>query len=230
MTIPITGAFGNIGKAVIEESYKRGHKIIVFDIDSKKTHKAACKYRNKIEKVLFGDIRNFKDIKKAVQQCDVVIHLATIIPRISRKNRELTMDVNYGGNVKLINAIEETKRVILFIFTSSASVIGPTQLQDNLVDRNDPLDITGNYEESKIKCERFLKKNADNYLIFRLAGVLPSFSALSFMSTLPFLEEIFDMHPNMRLEMITAEDVATALVTGAEKLKSGGTQKIMHIF
>jgi hypothetical protein len=33
------------------------------------------------------------------------------------------------------------------------------------------------------------------------------------------------MHPDMRLEMIMAEDVATALVSGAEKLKSGVTQK-----
>ena len=31
--IMITGAFGNIGKAVIEESYKRGHEIKVFEIE-----------------------------------------------------------------------------------------------------------------------------------------------------------------------------------------------------
>jgi nucleoside-diphosphate-sugar epimerase len=225
MKVLITGAFGNIGKAVIEESFERGHEILVFEIDSKKTRRAARKLREKIENVFFGDIRNFDDVKKAVTECDAIIHLAAIIPPVSKKDRELTMDVNYGGTVNIVNAIKETKRSIPFVFTSSASVMGPTQLQDKLVSRNDPLVITGNYEESKIKCEEFLKENADNYLIFRLAGVLPAFSALSFMSALPFLEEIFDMHPDMRLEMIMAEDVATALVTGAEKLKSGATQK-----
>jgi nucleoside-diphosphate-sugar epimerase len=225
MRILITGAFGNIGKAVIEEAGKRHHEIIVFEIENKKTRKAARKYREKIKDVFFGDIRNFEDVKKAVRECDAVIHLAAIIPPISKKHRELTMTVNYGGTVNLIHAIKEAKRTIPFIFTSSASVMGPTQLQNKLVDRNDPLVITGNYEESKIKCEEFLKENADNYLIFRLAGVLPTFSALSFMSALPYLEEIFDMHPDMRLEMIMAEDVATALVTGAEKLKSGVTPK-----
>lgn len=225
MKILITGAFGNIGKAVIEESRKRGHAILVFEIENKKTRKDARQYRKQIEDVFFGDIRNFVDVKKAVSECDAVIHLAAIIPPISKKHRELTMDVNYGGTVNLINAIKEAKRTIPFIFTSSASVMGPTQLQNKLVDRNDPLVITGNYEESKIKCEEFLKENADNYLVFRLAGVLPAFSALSFMSAFPFLEEIFDMHPDMRLEMIMAVDVATALVTGAEKLKSGATQK-----
>ncbi|MDQ1281157.1 MAG: 3Beta protein [Thermoproteota archaeon] len=225
MKILITGAFGNIGKAVIEEAYKRGHEIIVFEIDNKKTRKDAQKYRNKIKKVIFGDIRNFKSIKKAVQESDTVIHLAAIIPPISKKHRDLTMDVNYGGTVNLINAIKETKQDIPLIFTSSASVMGPTQLQDKIVDRNDPLVVTGNYEESKIKCEVFLKENVDNYLVFRLAGVLPNFSALTIKGAFPLMEEIFDMHHDMRLEMIMAEDVAIALITGAEKLKSGTTQK-----
>jgi UDP-glucose 4-epimerase len=174
---------------------------------------------------LFGDIRNFEDVKEAVKECNAVVHLAAIIPPISKKHRELTMDVNYGGTVNIINAIKETKRKIPFIFTSSASVMGPTQLQDKLVERDDPLVITGYYEESKIKCEEFLKENADNYLIFRLAGVLSTFSVLSFAGALPLLEEIFDMHYDMRIEMIMAEDVATALVAGVEKLKSGATQK-----
>ena len=74
-------------------------------------------------------------------------------------------------------------------------------------------------------CENFLKEHADNYLIFRLAGVLPTFSILSFGRVLPLLEEIFDMHQNMRLEMIMDVDVATALVAGAEKLHTGTTEK-----
>lgn len=135
------------------------------------------------------------------------------------------MDINYGGTVNLITAIKQTKKNIPFIFTSSASVMGSTQLNEKLVNRNDPLVITGNYEESKINCEDFLKENADNYLVFRLAGVLPTFSVLSFKAVFPFLEEIFDMHRDMRLEMVMAEDVAAALVSGAEKLKSGNTPK-----
>lgn len=225
MKILITGAFGSIGKAVIDEAYKHGHEIIVFEIDNKKTRKDARKYRNKIKKVIFGDIRNFEIIKTAVQECDSVIHLAAIIPPVSKKNRDLTMEVNYGGTVNLINAIKETKENIPFIFTSSASVMGPTQLNKRIVSRNDPLIVTGNYEESKIKCEEFLKKKADNYLIFRLSGVLPTSSTISFNSTIPQMEEIFDMHHNMRLEMIMDLDVATALVNGVEKLKFGSTEK-----
>jgi nucleoside-diphosphate-sugar epimerase len=225
MRILITGAFGNVGKAVLEEAHRRAHEVIVFEVKNKKTLKDAKKYRKKVKKVVFGDIRNFDDVKAAVQECDAVIHLAAIIPPLSKKRRELTMDVNYGGTVNLINAIKETNRKIPFVFTSSASVMGPTQLQNRLVNRNDPLVVTGNYEESKIKCEEFLNKNADNYLIFRLAGVLPQFSATSFAGSFSLLEELFDMHPDMRLEMVMAQDIATGLVAGVEKLQHVSTPK-----
>ena len=76
LKILVTGAFGNIGKAVIEEAHKRTHEIIVFEIENKKTRKDARKYRHKVKEVIFGDIRNFEDVKKAVQQSEIVIHLA----------------------------------------------------------------------------------------------------------------------------------------------------------
>jgi UDP-glucose 4-epimerase len=109
--ILITGAFGSIGKAVIEEAHKRNHEITVFEIENKKTRKDAHKYRNKIKEVIFGDIRNFEDVKKAVQESEIVIHLAAIIPPTSKKHRELTMDINYGGTVNLINAIKKINRI-----------------------------------------------------------------------------------------------------------------------
>jgi nucleoside-diphosphate-sugar epimerase len=224
MKILITGAFGNIGKSVIVEALTRNHEVTVFEIKNKKTQKEAKKYRKKLN-VIFGDIRSPDDAKKALEQADAVIHLAAIIPPASKKHRELTMAVNYGGTVNLINAIKESNRSIPFIFTSSASVMGPTQHQNRPANRNDPLVITGNYEESKIRCEEYLRKEADNYLIFRLAGVLPTFSATSFMAAFPLLEELYDMHQDMRLEMVMSEDVATALVAGVEKLKLGSTPK-----
>ncbi|MCW4005536.1 MAG: NAD(P)-dependent oxidoreductase [Candidatus Bathyarchaeota archaeon] len=225
MRLLVTGAFGNIGKAVIGEACSRGHELVVFEVDNKKTRKAARQYKDRIAGVVFGDIRDFGSVKAAVAQSDAVIHLAAIIPPLSKKNRDLTMAVNYGGTENLLKAIQTANPGMPLVFTSSASVMGPTQHQNRLVNRNDPLVVTGNYEESKIKCEELLKRSADNYLVFRLAGVLPTFSPWSFRDVFPLLEEIFDMHPDMRLEMITAQDVATALVTGAEKLKTKATPK-----
>jgi FlaA1/EpsC-like NDP-sugar epimerase len=54
----ITGASGNIGKAVIEEAQKQYDEIIVFEIDNKKTRKTARKFQNKIKHINSDDIRN----------------------------------------------------------------------------------------------------------------------------------------------------------------------------
>ena len=80
MKLLITGAFGNVGKAIIEEADARNHDIVVFEIDNKKNRRTARKYRSKINKVIYGDIRNFNELKKAVQNCEAIIHLAAIIP------------------------------------------------------------------------------------------------------------------------------------------------------
>ncbi|MFW9924446.1 MAG: NAD-dependent epimerase/dehydratase family protein [Candidatus Thorarchaeota archaeon] len=225
MKILITGAFGNIGKAVIEEAYKKGHEVTVFEIENRKTRKIAFKYRKKIKKVFYSDIRNLENVKQAVQDIDAVIHLAAIIPPLSQTNRDLTMAVNLGGTKNLITAIKETKRSIPLIFSSSASVMGSTQSQDKLVSRNDPLVITQNYEESKIKCEELLNDTADNYLVFRLAGVLPLYTPLTLGYLFGYMEEVFDMHFDSRMEMILDVDIATALVTGIEKLHNSTTPK-----
>ena len=93
-----------------------------------------------------------------MRKCDAIIHLAAIIPPTSKKHRELTIAVNYSDTINLINAMKESHLDIPLIFTSSASVMGPTQNQKKLVERNDPLIVTGNYEESKIRCEEYLQK------------------------------------------------------------------------
>ena len=116
-----------------KKAYKRNHEIIAFEIDNKKTRKTAKKYRKKVKDVFFGDILDFSTVSKAVKESDAVIHLATISPPVSKKNRQLTMDVNLGGTVNIVDAIKQNKEHIPFIFTSSASVMGPTQLQDKNV-------------------------------------------------------------------------------------------------
>ena len=76
MKLLITGAFGNIGKAIIEEAHRHDHEVTVFEVDTKKTCSEAKKFQHKVREVFFGDIRNVEDIKKAVQQTEAVINLA----------------------------------------------------------------------------------------------------------------------------------------------------------
>jgi NAD(P)-dependent dehydrogenase (short-subunit alcohol dehydrogenase family) len=96
--ILITGAFGNIGKAVISEAHRRHHKITVFEIDNKKTRKVARKYQE-IIRVVFGDIRDFEAVKKAVQESERVIHLAAFIPPLSWELAKMSPYADRAGEL-----------------------------------------------------------------------------------------------------------------------------------
>ncbi|MFX0094068.1 MAG: NAD-dependent epimerase/dehydratase family protein [Candidatus Hodarchaeota archaeon] len=219
MNILITGAFGNIGKAVIDEAHKRNHGITVFELDNRRNRKIAEKYRKQVDSIILGDIRDYESVLDAVKTCDAIIHMAAIIPPLSKRNRDLCIDVNLGGTINIVNAINQVNRNIPLIFCSSASVMGPTQHLNRLITPDDPLVITENYEESKIKAEEFLEENADNYLIFRLAGVLP-LQSTDLFSQFKLFEEIFSIHPDARLEMIIDLDVAVAFINAIEKLQN----------
>jgi nucleoside-diphosphate-sugar epimerase len=71
---------------------------------------------------MFGDIQDFETMKEAVIQSESVIHLAAIIPPLSKKNRELKMNVNYQSVINLIKAINETIRKTLLLFSSHSRV------------------------------------------------------------------------------------------------------------
>jgi len=68
MNILVTGAYGNIGKAVLEEILKRNHTITVFEKRNKRTQKAARKFRGIIKETIFGDITNYDDVRSAVKE------------------------------------------------------------------------------------------------------------------------------------------------------------------
>ncbi|MFO7611524.1 MAG: NAD(P)-dependent oxidoreductase [Clostridia bacterium] len=215
MNILITGAYGNIGRAVIDEALKRNHSIIVFERKNKRTKKAASKYKKLSVRTIFGDITKYDDVKKATAGMDAVIHLAGIIPPGSN-NRALCFAVNAGGTANVARAIIENGNKAALIHSSSCSVMGPTQhLEPPVTVDLEPRPVD-NYTESKVLSEDILRKSGLNlYCITRLGAVMPS-KGIWKLKTLAYGFEIdFDS----RIEIILDSDVGLAQVTAAEKLK-----------
>ncbi len=80
MKILITGAFGNVGIAVVDACLNRGHQVSIFEIRNRANEKKARKYGCRLRNVYWGDIRNPGEIGAALAGQEVVIHLAAIIP------------------------------------------------------------------------------------------------------------------------------------------------------
>ncbi|MFO7636100.1 MAG: SDR family NAD(P)-dependent oxidoreductase [Clostridia bacterium] len=218
MKLLITGAFGNIGRAILDEACRRGHEVTVLEKDSKLTRKLARKYKRKVSKVLFGDIRHYPTVLEAVSGQEGVVHLAGIIPPYSEKNRELCMDVNLKGTKHVVSAILETGNMASLVFASTVTVTGFTQHLEPPVTRNHPYIRVNNYNESKIEAEKHIRGSELRfYCITRLGAVMPTIAKYSLKS----MEYAYEMPYQSRVEIITDRDVATAQLNAVEKLSDG---------
>ncbi len=110
----VTGGSGFIGSNVIEELMK-SFKVVNLDLKPSKN--------SEIEQMI-GDIRDKELVDKAVENCDIVIHLAAQVSvPLSIDYPQKTFDINVQGTQNIIDAAHKfgIKRLII---ASSAAVYG----------------------------------------------------------------------------------------------------------
>lgn len=110
----VTGGSGFIGSNVIEELMK-SFKVVNLDLKPSKN--------SEIEQMI-GDIRDKELVEKAVENCDIVIHLAAQVSvPLSIDYPQKTFDINIQGTQNIIDAAHKfgIKRLII---ASSAAVYG----------------------------------------------------------------------------------------------------------
>jgi nucleoside-diphosphate-sugar epimerase len=226
MHILVTGGFGNVGHAIIHELLNRSHRVCVFELKNKKTLKHARKYGKKIE-VYWGNLLDPASLKIALKDVDVIIHLASIIPPLSESNKELCEKVNVGGTKNLIEEIQLSTKVPPIIFTSSATVMGPTQNQEPPISPYASPNPQSNYTQSKVDAEKLLHLSSLHYCICRFSAVLSTF----IMGDFKVLKEAFEMPLDNRVEMVLDLDLAVAIANAAELMTKEDTLngKILNI-
>lgn len=220
MNILITGGFGNIGVAVVDECLRRGHTVSVFEIPNKRTRRLARYYIQRDVRVFLGNLGQVGDISPAVVGQDVVIHLAAILPPVSDARPELCRAVNVGGTANLIQSLHTAGASAALVLVSSASVMGPTQKQTPPLRLDDPVVPTDVYSRTKIEAESLVAASGLRHCILRLAAVLPT--TINYAAVFSMIRLIFDMPLEARCEIVIDLDVAYALVSAAENLVGSG--------
>lgn len=122
--ILITGGEGFIGSWLVERFYKN-NEITCFDNGRRNAFKYLDESVKKQVKLTKGDILNKNAVKKAVKNCDIVLHLAAIAGASSyNKNPLLTLQVNLFGTANLLEvaSYSSLKKIILF---STSETYGP---------------------------------------------------------------------------------------------------------
>ncbi|MFX1375363.1 MAG: NAD-dependent epimerase/dehydratase family protein, partial [Promethearchaeota archaeon] len=106
MKVLLTGAFGNVGLSTLKELINKNYEVRVFDIKNKRNNRTAKKFKGQIE-IIWGDLRNPEDVEMGVYGCDVIIHVAAIIPPLADKKPKFAEAINVGGTSNIIETMKK---------------------------------------------------------------------------------------------------------------------------
>jgi len=156
----VTGGSGFIGSNLVDGLLSGGFRVRVLDNLSTGKAENLSHAHPRIE-FIRGDIRNNKDVQKAVRGVSYVFHMAAIasVPQSVAQPVE-THEVNVTGTLKLLEASRKA-RVKRFVFTSSSSVYGETQ---KFPSKETDLPRPGSpYASSKIMGEYYCRNFSELY-------------------------------------------------------------------
>ncbi len=224
MRVLVTGAFGNVGQSAVGALLKTGHQVTCFDVKTRANAKAARRLGKDVT-VKWGDIRNRGDVESAVEEQDVVIHLAFVIPSLSatghgtEERPDWAYSINVNGTRNLVQCLEATSPSPQLIFASSLHIYGPTQHLKpprTVLDHPNP---TEHYSRHKVECENIVRASSLKWSIFRFAAALPL--------TVRLDHAMYDVPLDNRMEFVHTRDVGYALAKGITTEEIWG--KTLHI-
>src|SRR5690349_2391206 len=101
MRILITGAFGWTAIAIIQALRQAQHEIVPFDLLT-----AACPNSTNqlLRKMILGDVANFDQVHKAVQEAEAIVHLAVAVGDNDYEHAEIPFKVNVQGTYNVFEA------------------------------------------------------------------------------------------------------------------------------
>ncbi len=156
----VTGGAGFIGSSLVDALLSRGFRVRVLDNLSTGKKENLVEALSRID-FIQGDLRNDKDVKRAVRGVHYVFHMGAIsnVPQ-SVDQPLVTHEVNVTGTFRLLQASRDAG-VKRFIFTSSSSVYGETEkFPSNEEDLPRP---ESPYAASKIMGEYYCKNFSELY-------------------------------------------------------------------
>lgn len=156
----VTGGAGFIGSNIVEALVKQKHRVTVLDNMSTGSLENLKPF---LEKITFikGDLRNFRDVRKATRGIDYVLHQAALrsVER-SVDDPIATNNSNITGTLNLLIASAENK-VKRFVYASSSSIYGDSkkipQREDQLPQPVSP------YATSKLSGEYYCRVFAKTF-------------------------------------------------------------------
>jgi UDP-glucose 4-epimerase len=171
----VTGGAGFIGSHLVDRLASEGWSVRVLDnFSSGRLENVEHHMSNKEIEVVKSDLKDFKDVKRAVEDVDVVFHFAANPEvRVSTTNPEVHFNENVFVTFNLLEAMRKCD-IKEFVFASSSSVYGePDEIP---VDEKAPMRPVSVYGASKAACENLIHAYSKLYgikaIVLRYANVV----------------------------------------------------------
>jgi len=153
--ILVTGADGFIGSHLTEYLVRAGHDVRAFVLYNSFNSwgwldRADADVKSSLD-VFAGDIRDPNGVRKAVQGCDVVLHLAALIAiPYSYHSPDTYVDTNVKGTLNVVQAARDLGARV--VHTSTSEVYGTARTVP--IDESHPLQGQSPYSASKIGADQ----------------------------------------------------------------------------
>ena len=210
--ILVTGNQGYIGTVLTDILINKGYKIKGFDANFYESISSLPKTAKQIIQIR-KDIRNIE--RKDIENVDAIIHLAALSnDPIGELDPKLTHDINFQATIKLAK-LAKTAGIKRFIYVSSQSMYGISELNEELDEDNSQKNAVTVYAKTKWEAEVKLKELSNSDFI--VVCFRPS--------------TVFGVSPRLRCDIVFNNLVACAYTKGEIEIKSDGTpwRPVIHI-
>jgi nucleoside-diphosphate-sugar epimerase len=120
----VTGGAGFVGSSLVEALVAGGDKVVVYDDFRRGQRRNLQDYKQTEVRIVEGDVRDAKTLRRAAKGCDYLLHLAGVtgVPR-SVKDPHETLEVASIGTLNALTAARDMK-IKRFVYASSCAVYG----------------------------------------------------------------------------------------------------------
>ena len=224
--ILITGGAGYIGSMLCTKLINFGYQVTVVDLLKYNKSSLNHLYFYKNFKLIVGDIRNKKLMKKLIKKNDFIIPLAGLVGApLCDKYKKDAISTNLKS-IKTLRKIVTSKNKIIFLTSNSGYGIGE---KNKFCTEESPLKPISLYGKTKCEAESEILKTK-NYVCFRLATVFGQSYRMrsdllvnNFVNTAIKKKKLTLFEPHFRRNFIHVRDVVNAIlftITHFNKLKN----------
>ena len=211
MKVLVTGNLGYIGTVLTKILVKQNYKVVGLDIGYFKD----C-FIGEVDSNFFQVFKDIRDIEgKDLHGIDSIIHLCGLSnDPLGEFDKDITREINLKATINLAK-IAKKQGVKRFIYASSQSMYGVSQVSEELDEhRSEKNPVT---EYAKTKWEAELEINKLNSEDFCVVSFRPS--------------TVFGASPRLRCDIVFNNFVACAYTTGKIEIKSDGSpyRPVIHI-